>query len=76
VRVSYGIGKRRPELPIAASGIIGEATKADLMEAAWHLASLANAAGSSDDHYSTRARLIQEINLCRQRRGARPLKAT
>lgn len=69
-----GVTKRRPELPKEAHGILSGTSKAELLEVAWALAGLANEAGSVDDHESTRERLLQEINLLRAARGARPLK--
>lgn len=64
--------KRRAEVPAA---LISEAvSKADLLEAAWHLASLCNDAGSVDDDESTFKRLVEELNISRANRGARPVK--
>jgi hypothetical protein len=69
-----GIGKRLPNLPKAADGILDRFSKADILEAAWHLASLANEAGSVDDDQSTRARLIEELNTHIVARGGKPVK--
>lgn len=71
--MSYGRGKRYPNVPTEAIDFAYEPTKADLLEAAWSLAGLCNAAGSVDDHASTRERLLAEINLHRKARGARPI---
>jgi hypothetical protein len=65
--------KRRPNVPGQQIDILRAATKADLFEAAWALAALCNDAGSSDNHRATRARLLEEIELNRAARGARPL---
>lgn len=73
-RVRTGVSKRRPSLPAEARGLLEATSKSELLEAAWHLASLANEAGSCDDHDSTRARLIAELNNHRAARGARPVK--
>ena len=66
--------KRLPVLPPEARGILEAVSKADLMEVAWHLASLCNDAGSADDNASTRARLLAELNLGREARGKGKLK--
>jgi hypothetical protein len=66
--------KRQPNLPSESRGILSAATKADLLEAAWHLASLCNDAGSCDDTASTRTRLIEEINKARAARGTGPIR--
>lgn len=68
-----GVLKRLPELPPEARDIIHRVSKADIMEVAWHLASLCNDAASSDDNSSTRARLIEEFNTLRAGRGMKPL---
>ncbi len=70
--MSYGVGKRTVNLPRGATTVLGEATKADLMEAAYHLASIAHDAGC-DDATATLRRLVEEINLHRAARGARPI---
>lgn len=69
-----GLGKRRANVPTQAVYLGNEASKADLLEAAWHLASLSNDAGSVDDDASTLKRLLEELNQHRQARGTRPLK--
>lgn len=66
-----GQTKRRPTVPCVA--LLGAVSKAELLEVAWHLASLTNAAGSSDDDESTHARLVEEIDTLRVQRGARKL---
>lgn len=72
--MSFGVTKRRPETPAAGAGILHAASKTDLFEAAWDLASLCNEAGSCDDDASTAERLLQAINERRKARGARLLK--
>lgn len=65
--------KRLPDVPLQGSTIIQAATKADLLEVAWDLASLLNDAGSADDAESTAKKLIEMINVRRKARGAAPL---
>jgi hypothetical protein len=64
-------GKRRPQLPPEAAGILEAVSKADLLEAAWWLAG--SCGESADDGAETRKRLIQELNILRANRGARCL---
>ncbi len=71
-----GVLKRLPQLPPESGLINSRVSKADLMEAAWHLASLANDAGSVDDHASTRDRLVAELNTLRAARGQGSLNLT
>ena len=71
---SMGVFKRRAAVPREASGISDSVSKADLLEVAWHLASLCNEAGSADDNDSTRLRLIAELNVQREGRGVAPLR--
>lgn len=72
--MSHGVAKRRAATPKEGLWILYQASKADIFEAAWDLASLCNEAGSSDDDESTADRLLQAINDRRTTRGARPLK--
>lgn len=65
--------KRRANVPPYAAGLGNRVSKADLLEAAWHLAALANDAGSADDGRSTFRRLVEEINANRVARGERPI---
>lgn len=44
-------------------------SKADLLEVAWHLASLVNDAGSCDDDESTLARILQEAHAVAGQQG-------
>jgi hypothetical protein len=74
MRNRSGVVKRRADLPPEARGISDGFSKADVLEAAWHLASLANDAGSVDDNASTRIRLLHELHNLRAQRGARPAK--
>ena len=62
-------GKRRAEVPSAAASMAYHVSKADLLEAAWHLASLANDAGSCDDDGSTLRRLCDELAELRRQSG-------
>lgn len=64
--------KRPANIPAACLGDC--VSKADLLEAAWHLASLCNDSGSADDDASTFKRLVHELNTLRAARGARPVQ--
>lgn len=64
--------KRIANVPRPALAIYAQLSKADLMEAAWHLASLCNETGC-DDEEATLNSLVSELNTQRARRGARPL---
>lgn len=64
--------KRRAQIPAAALGEV--VSKADLLEAAWHLASLCNDSDSADDNEATFRRLVHELNILRAGRGASPVK--
>jgi hypothetical protein len=68
-----GIFKRSADVPLCAHRLNEGVSKADLLEAAWHLASLCNEAGSCDDVASTLERLIEELNTIRANRGERPM---
>lgn len=72
--MAFGVGKRLPDLPRSAMSL-SAASKSEILEAAWHLASLANDSGSADDEASTLERLRREIDLARRRAGRSPLKA-
>lgn len=71
--MTFGIGKRRPELPRAARPL-ESASKSEILEAAWHLAALANDSDSSDDADATARRLLLEVNLVRKRIGRGEIK--
>lgn len=68
-----GLGKRIAEVPQEALDFAEGISKADLLEAAWHLASLCNGADSCEDDAATMQRLYEEINALRAGRGAREL---
>jgi hypothetical protein len=73
-RVGTGHGvKRRAEVPAAALRLGYHVSKADLLEAAWYLASVAHDKGC-DDEGATYARLLQEINLLREHRAVAPIR--
>ncbi len=60
--------KRRANAPHGAIVLGALLTKADLIEIAWNLASIANDAGSCDDDVSTFDRLLDEVEtICAQR---------
>lgn len=69
-----GLGKRRAQVPVEALRLAENVSKADLLEAAWHLAALCNGSGSDDDQ-RTLARLRGEFDVLRANQGRRPLKA-
>lgn len=69
-----GLGKRRADVPREALRLAEDVSKADLLEAAWHLASLLNGSGCDDDR-ETLARLRMELDALRANQGRRPLKA-
>lgn len=66
--------KRRAEVPRAAQALGEVVSKADLLEAAWHLASLAHD-GGVDDEAMTLLRLREELDNARERQGRRVLRA-
>jgi hypothetical protein len=66
--------KRRAEVPLRAHRL--NVSKADLLEAAWHLASICNEAGSCDDETSTYLRLVEELNAARARNGRQRVRTT
>jgi hypothetical protein len=68
-----GIGKRRADVPRDAQRLAEDVSKADLLEAAWHLASLASATGADDDA-ATLERLRQELDTIRAGQGRKPLR--
>lgn len=65
--------KRRAEVPIRAVILSERVSKADLLEAAWYMASLSNEAGSCDDDESTLDRLVFALDRAREWRGAKPV---
>lgn len=67
--------KRRADVPDIGLGLRDHVSKADLLEAAWELASLCNDAGSVDDDASTLAKLLETLNGARERSGRGPVKA-
>lgn len=70
-----GIFKRVAAVPLSARFLGSAVSKADLLEAAWHLASLA-CEGGVDDAGATFARLLEELNLARASKGRGALRAT
>ena len=66
-----GIVKRGADVPDAARAL--PVSKADLLEAAWSLAAISHESGC-DDEEATLTRLVEELNIYRARRGARPLQ--
>lgn len=69
-----GLGKRRAQVPVEALRLAENVSKADLLEAAWHLASLLNGSDCDDDR-ETLIRLRFELEALRANQGRRPLKA-
>jgi dephospho-CoA kinase len=70
-KIRRAVSKRVAEVPPEAR-LVGEmVSKADLLEAAWHLANLV---GDDDDEASTLDRLVQELNIHRAHRRKAPLK--
>lgn len=67
-----GVFKRPADVPQQARALHSMLSKSELMEAAWHLASLCNDTGCDDDEATFR-RLVEELNILRARRGARQL---
>ena len=67
--------KRRPGVPMSARLLAENVSKADLVEAAWDLASLLNDAGSVDDDESTFEQLVATIDALRDARGQRRLSS-
>ncbi len=65
--------KRIAVVPQRVRWIGSRVSKADLLEAAYHLASVAHDMGC-DDEGANVDRLLAELNLHRQSRGAKPLK--
>jgi hypothetical protein len=63
--------KRRAEVSRRARGWAERVSKADLLEAALSLASLCSGADSCDDEEAALDRLVEEVNLYREGRGAR-----
>lgn len=52
-----------------------DVSKADLLEAAWELASLTNEGEGAEDDAATMRKLVETINGARERRGARKIIA-
>ncbi len=65
-----GAFKRVADVPRSAR-VLG-VSKADLLEVAWSLAATAHE-GGCDDEIGTLARLVEELNVYRERRGVRRL---
>ncbi len=65
-----GVMKRGADVPVSARKLT--VSKADLLEVAWSLAALAHDHGC-DDAEATFARLVEELNVYRDRRGVRRL---
>ena len=70
---SMGIFKRYAEVPREARLL--DVSKADLLEAAWELASLCNDGEGADDTAATYRKLVETLNGARQRRGAAKVRA-
>jgi hypothetical protein len=66
--VSGGYGKRVAKVPREADLL--DVSKADLLEAAWELASLANDGDGCDDEAATMRKLVETLNGARARRGS------
>ena len=62
-----GVFKRVADVPKEARRL--PISKADLLEVAWSLASLAHEHGCEDGN-ATLSRLVEELNVYRDRRGA------
>lgn len=60
--------KRIADVPKAALALAEKVSKADLLEAAWSLASLCHEGGCDDDA-GTLTRLVEELDRGRARRG-------
>jgi hypothetical protein len=65
-----GVTKRGADVPKSARRL--PVSKADLLEVAWSFAAIAHDHGCDDDG-ATLARLVEELNVYRERRGARRL---
>lgn len=72
--MSGGAVKRRAEVPQDVYRIGERVSKADLLEAAYHLASLCGRGEGCDDESAAIARLIEELNTIRANQGRRALK--
>jgi hypothetical protein len=66
--------KRLAEVPLPVARLGAQVSKADLLEAAYWLA--AAVGESCDDENEALSNLLQELNVHRERRGAKPLKLT
>jgi hypothetical protein len=64
--------KRTANVPPVARLFAGTVSKADLLEAAWHLAGLASEGYGNDGAHL--ARLVEEIQAIRANAGRKPLK--
>ena len=65
--------KRVANVPREAFLLAIDVSKADLLEAAWSLASLSNDGEGADDHAATLKRLHEELSTLRENRGEKPL---
>jgi hypothetical protein len=68
-----GVFKRYAEVPREVRLL--EVSKADLLEAAWELASLCNEGEGADDIAATYRKLVETLNGARERRGATKIRA-
>ena len=64
--------KRRATVPREAEAL--DVSKADLLEAAWELASLCNDGDGCDDVPATLAKLVETLNGARERSGRKPVR--
>lgn len=73
VRSVRGRGiKRGADAPREALDL--DVSKADLLEAAWELASLCNDGEGCDDAPATLAKLVETLNGARERSGRKPVR--
>lgn len=57
--------------------LLGESvSKADLLEAAYHLAAISNGSERAENDNATFRRLVEELNIHRAARGMGPLKVS
>jgi hypothetical protein len=68
-----GLTKRVAKVPQEALDFAEGVSKADLLEAAWHLASRCNGGESCEDDAATMRRLHDEVATLCANRGAKPL---
>lgn len=68
------LGTRHPEVPPAVRYLNDITSKADVLEAAWSLASLCNDGDGADDESATLRRLVEEVQTLRRSQGRKPLR--